>query len=878
MNTELQYIRQLGEQYLQYYNDPQLVLNELNTMSEDVIMDIANDYYRADKQFKPTNLLRLETALQLTNGKQITLEIIEEIKENIRKGNVSYFSKGCDGYLEGLKDFAMGKRDVFANWNNVWRIYHTFLYRGKVKDTTIAYLEKISTQLIKDLNLNDSNYHWVDFYGASNFGSEHCWLALFPNNKESHREAYQLFVRLGSQIEAGRNAGHDVKNKVPDNMEKISSYEELLATLEKNKNETEKLNSQLKSYFKFSPGSQAVEWNNFYTKGICAINFKELNVGDLKQYNSLGELNIAVGLPADSGANQTWNLWLFKTANIGDVVFANKGTNTCIGIGVIEGGYTYDNAVDTYNHIRKIKWITDKVYQYKSNSFKNYKSIFRADTFTPTKVYDFLISEYITLYPDLKEIFEANNMQTTIGEKPSLPVEIQNEDLESDELPLNFWWLNSNPTIWKINEFTEGEKQSYTTHNEKGNKRRIYKYFEEIKKGDLIIGYESSPTKQVKAIFEVTKGIHLKGDSEEIEFQLLEKLEIPIHWNELKNVTDLEGCEVFTNNQGSLFKLSENEYDVIRDIIDNKNIVLDKQLKSTIIEKYDFDNDADKPFISKSQFEQAKQLLLRKKNIILQGAAGVGKTFIARKIAYSIMGEKQDANIEIVQFHQSYSYEDFIQGLRPNKKGGFEIKDGIFYTFCSRAIAHPNRNFFFIIDEINRGNLSKIFGELLMLIEADKRSKSFEIKLTYSEGDYEKFYVPENLYIIGTMNTADRSLALVDYALRRRFAFITLSPILDKQFTEFLLQNNISTRLANHIANKVNRINVSITNDVNLGSGYLIGHSYFCSFNNKIDEAIWWQEILDFEILPFLEEIWYDNVDSINKAIEELKYIDENSN
>ena len=185
---------------------------------------------------------------------------------------------------------------------------------------------------------------------------------------------------------------------------------------------------------------------------------------------------------------------------------------------------------------------------------------------------------------------------------------------------------------------------------------------------------------------------------------------------------------------------------------------------------------------------QTVELLRRKKNIILQGAPGVGKTFIARKIAYELMGVKNDAQIEMVQFHQSYSYEDFIQGLRPSKSGGFELKNGTFYNFCQQALAHPERSFFLIIDEINRGNLSKIFGELMMLIEADKRSEKFAVKMTYSEDEADRFYVPANLYIIGTMNTADRSLAIVDYALRRRFAFINLQPEFGEKFTEFLQQ------------------------------------------------------------------------------------------
>jgi Cdc6-like AAA superfamily ATPase len=435
---------------------------------------------------------------------------------------------------------------------------------------------------------------------------------------------------------------------------------------------------------------------------------------------------------------------------------------------------------------------------------------------------------------------------------------------------INFWWLNANPKIWSISNHSEGQRQTYTTHNEKGNKRRIYKYFEAAKPGDLIIGYESTPTKQIKAIYEVTKGIHTTDEGEKIEFELLEKLEIPVHWNDLKNNAALQRCEVFINNQGSLFKLTEEEYDIIHDIIDDKNIITEKLLQSSNIKKYKFTDDSDKPFISEANFLQTVDLLKRKKNIILQGPPGVGKTFIARKLAYEIMQEVKDANIEMVQFHQSYSYEDFIQGLRPTQKGGFDLRDGIFYSFCQRALAHPDRPFFFIIDEINRGNLSKIFGELLMLIEADKREEKFALKLTYAEDEEDRFYVPSNLHIIGTMNTADRSLAIVDYALRRRFAFITLQPDYGNSFRSFLFSKGLTAGMVEHICSAVTKVNSKIKDDINLGEGFQIGHSYFCNFTTNEDENKWWNEILSFELKPLLEEIWFDDSTTVTEVLKHL--------
>ncbi len=433
----------------------------------------------------------------------------------------------------------------------------------------------------------------------------------------------------------------------------------------------------------------------------------------------------------------------------------------------------------------------------------------------------------------------------------------------------NFWWLNANPAIWSISDWEPMGRQTYTSINEKGNKRRIYKHFQAAQKGDLVVGYESSPVKQVKALFEVTRGLHLLDGKEVIEFELVEKLNVPVHWNDLQNNPALRDCEVFINNQGSLFKLSEEEYDIIRETIDNKNIIIDILDEGSKSIPYSYDHDPEKPFIPAQEFRQIIELLSRKKNIILQGPPGVGKTFIARKIAYEMMGFKNDTNIEMVQFHQSFSYEDFIQGLRPGKIG-FELKNGVFYTFCQKARAHPEKVFFFIIDEINRGNLSKIFGELMMLIEPDKRKEKFALKLTYAEDELDRFFIPENLYIIGTMNTADRSLAIVDYALRRRFAFITLRPIFNEVFQSFVKARGLSDSLTAHIIQSVKRINVEIEKDINLGSGFTIGHSYFCTYPGQIDEKSWFNEVIRFEIKPLIEEIWFDDPDKVKRLVDDI--------
>lgn len=272
----------------------------------------------------------------------------------------------------------------------------------------------------------------------------------------------------------------------------------------------------------------------------------------------------------------------------------------------------------------------------------------------------------------------------------------------------------------------------------------------------------------------------------------------------------------------------------------------EKEIKYPEYSKDDFLNEV---YMDETTYNTLTELLETKYNVILQGAPGVGKTFAAKRLAYSIMGLKDTSRVAMIQFHQSYSYEDFIQGYRPSKEG-FELENGAFYKFCKEAEEDNERPYFFIIDEINRGNLSKILGELMMLIEKDKRGE--KIKLLYSN---EWFTVPDNVRIIGMMNTADRSLALMDYALRRRFAFFDFAPAFSSEgFKNYLTEKN-SSKLEKLIGT-ITTLNDTISADESLGDGFRIGHSYFCTDKDITDE--WLNSVVEYEVIPLIKEYWFD--------------------
>ena len=278
-------------------------------------------------------------------------------------------------------------------------------------------------------------------------------------------------------------------------------------------------------------------------------------------------------------------------------------------------------------------------------------------------------------------------------------------------------------------------------------------------------------------------------------------------------------------------------------------------------------------FISADELDAALAGLARRRNLLLQGPPGTGKTFLARRLAWLVLGSRDDSAVELVQFHPSYGYEDFMLGFRPDAQGQFRLVPGVLPLLCARAAADPSQPYFLLIDELNRGNVARIFGELLLLLEADKRGPAHALRLPYAAPDDPPFFVPENLYVVGTLNLADRSLAPLDYALRRRFAFAETRPHFGPPLRQLLQAQRLPAALIERIATRLPALNQTIADDPELGPDYQLGHSYFChppAAPEAAEAEAWYCLIVEQEIAPLLADYWREQPATAAKEVKNL--------
>ena len=563
----------------------------------------------------------------------------------------------------------------------------------------------------------------------------------------------------------------------------------------------------------YAPGYNAEAWDDCLDEGIMVLGWDEL--GDFAEYASREEITDALRENEDPDAskkNDSLACWQFQhVLQPGDIIYARKGVNTIIGRGVVKSEASYAPDRANYRHVREVEWTHQGEWESPEQMAQK--------TLTD-------VTEYEAFVNSVEALFEN-----------SPAIEQQGETA--------YWWLVANRSIWSFADVEVGQEEDYTLRNEKGHPRRIQKHFLAAKPGDIIVGYESMPTTR-------------EHDDERMYFCKTRDIENGITFKMLKEDPILSKMEFMKNPNGSLFALTPEEFARIEELME----VEDSPVAS-VRDQYSDEEFLADVYMTPERLDDLKELLKRKRNIILQGSPGTGKTFCARRLAWVMMGEKDDSRIQMVQFHQNSTYDDFVYGYRPTEDGCFETRPGVFVEFCRKVSAHPEKDYFFIIDEINRANVSKVLGELLMLIESDHRGDSITLGVT---GD--RFSVPKNLFIIGMMNTADRGLALIDYALRRRFAFFEMEPaLMNAHFREDV--EGIGSERLMSLVDAVNKLNETIAADPALGSGFRIGHSYFC-VGEDVGENIA-EQIVRYELEPLINEYWFDDKDKAAQEIGKLK-------
>lgn len=600
-------------------------------------------------------------------------------------------------------------------------------------------------------------------------------------------------------------------------------------------------------YWIYAPGSNADKWEEFYSKGIMAIGWTRL--GDLNSYASKEDIAKRLQVlsnDSSSHKNDAITCWSFcHELKVGDIVIPKKGRSKYLGYGVIDSEYIYDGSLADFKNRRMVKWI--KKGEWNSTDDIVLKTL---TNITSNKAYVMQLKNLLDIQEQSMDI--EKTLRQFLDQAKTYDLKTSNYPRSYNGLTLKVSFGAGNqskvPWIGFTNDFNSISNGIYP----------VLLYYKRIR--TLILAYGVSDTSSPARIW--PKYSALTTIDEWFKEKRNEKAD---RYGEsyVKSVYQIDGSQNYDRIESDLNELITEYKDIFASMVAEP---IGNYERTEI--PFSREDILKEIFLDEKEIDSIIALLQRKKNIILQGPPGVGKTFVGRRLAYLMMNSRNDFFVEMIQFHQSYSYEDFIQGYRPTESGGFDLRNGVFYQFCQKAKQNPDQPFFFIIDEINRGNLSKIFGELMMLVECDKRGPEFEIPLTYSRTNDERFHIPSNLHIIGTMNTADRSLALVDFALRRRFAFVALKPCFNSSFVSHLKTNKAPEKTIVKIISKIERLNTAIKEDRNLGLGFQVGHSYFTSVGPVAD--VDFQSIVESEIVPLLKEYWFDDEPKVLRLIEDL--------
>ncbi|MBG79798.1 MAG: hypothetical protein CMJ39_03685 [Phycisphaerae bacterium] len=587
-------------------------------------------------------------------------------------------------------------------------------------------------------------------------------------------------------------------------------------------------------------------WNQYLDEGFVGCgwstvgNINKMSISDIEdQTKSLREDGEKVGKGA---ARQ---LRYMRDMPIGSMVIATDGMDTVVGIGRVTGPYFYTEE-GPLAHRRAVEWLNTTPLKVEKQKWKH------------------------RIQPIDQSFLDELQKRLGSGQDP-LQTKRQywtiSADQNSDQwrnfivqgvvaADFSFQELSGDVTDWQLEEIYEAMRSAdpegpKPTNNALG----LFNFANKMKVGDILIAKTGSQS--ILGVGVVTSDYEYQEDASNQDYAHVRQVdwvsktpfEAPCRMAG-KSLTDVTPWPGFASR---LVEPSP-DWEKLKPFFQDDQPDADGDEPTIPPHR----RVSDASFLSSDESQELLHLLRTKRNMILQGAPGTGKTYIARQIAKALTasGSDPDKQWELVQFHQSYGYEDFIEGFRPDQDGNFKLRDGIFKTFCRRAASDPDSTYVFIIDEINRGNLSRILGELMVLLEHDKRDPEFAMQLAYSGNEDDCFYVPANVMILGLMNTADRSLAVVDYALRRRFGFYTLPPRFDTpDFAEHLADKGVSDPCVSRIKRIMTSLNHEISESKALGRGFVIGHSFFCPRDSVVeDEMNWVNQVLRYEIQPLLEE------------------------
>ena len=640
---------------------------------------------------------------------------------------------------------------------------------------------------------------------------------------------------------------------------------------------------QERGYWLYVPGEGAGKWEEFRTAGIMALNWDR--IGDPTSYpNEEAVIEALEAGYGDWGGRPTGAAGMIRdftrTMRPGDVVYARRGPTEIIGRGVVRSEFRYDDARPAYRCVRDIEWT--HVGSWPLDRRVGAVSLQR-------------VTENTSYNPaQLESLFRDRN--SSGASTASARAQGVGDSNQAKKHELQHWLYTPGEGAARWEEFrTAGimalnwdrvgdlasfpDKESlldalYTHYGDWGGRPRkaadsVWDYIHAMKPGDIV--YVRRSFNEI-----VGRGVvrsDYRYDEDRSSFRAVRDVE----WTHV-------GSWPLEQRIGRLMlqRLTENTKYTPDQL--NALIGIEDSHSSASVDERRGNNDLDEAdehytsadfldevFLRPEDVEQMLGLLRRKKNLILQGAPGTGKTFAAKRLAYALMGQTDDSRVEVVQFHQSTAYEDVVVGLRPTAEGGFAAAEGVFARFCRRAAADPGRDYVFIIDEINRANISKAFGELLMLIEAEHRGEALRLPVSG-----ELLSVPKRLHIIGMMNTADRGLALIDYALRRRFAFFEMRPALDHPGFLRHVEAVGSSRLE-ALVDVVRRLNQRIAEDEALGPGFQIGHSYLClpaaGPENPAGTDADVTSVVRYELEPLVREYWFDNPAAMDESIHELESV-----